>query len=173
MTEVWDMRIAIAVVGLLGALLAAPAPQAATYSPHADERFPRRVLWGDTHLHSNLSLDANMSGNRGLTPADAYRFASGEVVTANNGMQIKLRRPLDFLLVSDHAEYLGVMAGLNSKDTLLLENETARRWEAALSAGDYSPMSEFAARWRTPCHRLYEARHRSVAESQQLSVYCH
>jgi hypothetical protein len=95
-------------------------------------------------VHSNLSLDANMSGNRGLTPRDAYRFARGERVIANNGMPVKLRRPLDFLLVSDHAEYLGVMAGLNRKDPLLLENETARRWESALSAGDYSPMSEFA-----------------------------
>ncbi len=125
-------------------LLSSPLLAAQSYSPHAEETFPRQVLWGDTHVHSNLSLDANISGNSGLSPADAYRFASGELVTANNGMPVKLRRPLDFLLVSDHAEYLGVMAGLNSKDPLLLENETARRWEAALSVGDYSPMSEFA-----------------------------
>ena len=132
-------RLALAVF-----LISPVCLQAESYSIHADETFPRQVLWGDTHVHSNLSLDANMSGNRGLTPTDAYRFARGERVIANNGMPVKLRRPLDFLLVSDHAEYLGVMAGLNSKNALLLENETARRWESALSAGDYSPMSEFA-----------------------------
>jgi hypothetical protein len=114
------------------------------YTPHVDEQFPRTVLWGDTHVHSRLSLDANMSGNVSLSPADAFRFARGETVVANNGRPVKLRRPLDFLLVSDHAEYLGVMAGLKEKDALLLENETARRWEAALSAGDNSPFGEFA-----------------------------
>ena len=130
--------------GIVLVALAVEATPAETYSPRADEAFPRQVLWGDTHVHSNLSLDANMSGNRSLTPADAYRFARGERVVANNGEAVKLRRPLDFLLVSDHAEYLGVMAGLNSKDPLLLQHETAERWESALSAGDYSPMSEFA-----------------------------
>jgi hypothetical protein len=141
MTECLTFASRLAVATLL---LSPVWLHAESYSIHADETFPRQVLWGDTHVHSNLSLDANISGNQGLTPADAYRFARGERVIANNGMPVKLRRPLDFLLVSDHAEYLGVMAGLNRKDPLLLENETARRWEAALSVGDYSPMTEFA-----------------------------
>lgn len=138
-----DRPIALG-LALLGLLLFSNFGWAESYSPHVAETFPREVLWGDTHVHSNLSLDANISGNRGLTPTDAYRFASGKMITANNGMKARLRRPLDFLLVSDHAEYIGVMAGLNSKDPLLLENATARRWEAALSVGDYSPMTEFA-----------------------------
>ncbi len=128
---------------LMVSIFAAPV-QAESYSPHTTQDFPRRVLWGDTHVHSKLSLDANMSGNRGLSAADAYRFARGERVTTNDGRPLKLRRPLDFLLVSDHAEYLGVMDGLNRQDALLLENDTARRWQQSLAAGDYSPMSEFA-----------------------------
>ncbi len=133
-------------IALLGSLmaLAATAAERTRYAPYPDETFPRELLWGDTHLHSHLSLDANMRGNAQFSPADAYRFARGETVTAQNGMTVKLRRPLDFLVVSDHAEYIGVMEALARDDALLLENATARRWNDALDAGDYSPMAEFA-----------------------------
>ncbi len=133
---------------LLSALLFAGGVHGQTprhsYSPDADRNFPRQVLWGDTHLHSNLSLDANVSGNLSVGPADAYRFARGEAIDVANGMRAKLRRPLDFLVVSDHAEYVGVMDGLRRGDALLLENPTAVRWGKALAAGDLSPMGEFA-----------------------------
>ena len=106
--------------------------------------FPRSVYWGDTHLHTNLSFDANILGNTQLTPADAYRVASGETITGHNGMKAKLRRPLDFLVVSDHAEYLGVMRGIGRGDAALLRDPTAADWAARLAKGDLSPMSEFA-----------------------------
>jgi hypothetical protein len=124
---------------------AATGATAESYSVAAGQDFPRRVYWGDTHVHSNLSLDANMSGNVSLSPASAYRFARGEKVLGSSGMPVKLRRPLDFLVVSDHAEYIGVMDGLRREDAQLLEHETARRWGSALAAGDRSPMAEFAA----------------------------
>ncbi len=125
-------------------LLAGSSGAETTYSPHAGASFARDVYWGDTHLHSHLSLDANMMGNRSLSPSDAFRFARGEQITAHNGMAVKLRRPLDFLVVSDHAEYLGVMEGLGRGDELLLQNETARRWGAALAKGEPTPFQEFA-----------------------------
>ena len=103
-----------------------------------------QLFWGDTHVHSKFSLDANMSGNVTVGPDVAYRFARGETVTADNGMSVRLRRPLDFLVVSDHAEYVGVMDGLRRGDAHLLENATASRWAAALAAGDRTPMAEFA-----------------------------
>ncbi len=137
------------VVAQSAAPAAAPPPenepaQPDDYSPYAGDDFPRRVLWGDTHVHSHLSLDANISGNKSLSPTDAFRFARGEAVETPNGTTVKLRRPLDFLVVSDHAEYLGVMEGLTRGDEELLQDETARRWGDQLARGDPTPMSEFS-----------------------------
>jgi hypothetical protein len=84
-----------------------PAKPRIEYSPYINKSFPQQVFWGDTHLHTTYSADAGMVGNFNLGPADAYRFAQGEQIQANNGMQVKLVRPLDFLVVSDHAEYKG------------------------------------------------------------------
>ena len=98
------------------------------YSPYINKSFPQRVFWGDTHLHTTYSPDAGMVGNFNLGPADAYRFARGEQIQANNGMQAKLVRPLDFLVVSDHGEYQGLMPVLRGGDPELLKNEVGKRW---------------------------------------------
>ena len=79
----------------------------ASYSPYANQSFPTNLYWGDTHVHTNLSMDAYLSGNRQLGPSDAYRFARGEPVAMHNGMNAKLDRPLDFLVVADHAFVMG------------------------------------------------------------------
>ena len=98
------------------------------YSPYINRSFPQRVFWGDTHLHTTYSPDAGMVGNFNLGPADAYKFARGEQVEANNGMQAKLVRPLDFLVVADHSEYQGLMPLLRGGDPELLKNEVGKRW---------------------------------------------
>ena len=72
------------------------------YSPYAGKNFPTRVLWGDTHLHTRLSLDARAFGAT-LGPEDAYRFACGEEITSSHGEQVKLSRPPDWLDVPDHS----------------------------------------------------------------------
>ena len=73
----------------------------------------RRPLFGDMHVHTTLSFDANSQDTRN-TPADAYRFAKGEPMgiqpydeNGNAGRTIQLDRPLDFTAVTDHAEFLG------------------------------------------------------------------
>jgi len=67
-----------------------------------------QLLWGDTHLHTSNSFDAFLNGNRSVTPDDAYRFARGEPVEhAYNKTRVQLQTPLDFLVISDHAEFLG------------------------------------------------------------------
>jgi hypothetical protein len=66
-----------------------------------------RPYFGDTHLHTAYSTDAGMIGNT-LGPEDAYRFAKGELVTSSTGQPVRLQRPLDFLVVSDHSENLGL-----------------------------------------------------------------
>ena len=65
------------------------------YSPYLDIGYPQHVFWGDTHLHTSLSTDAGMIGNR-LGPAEAFRFAKGETVTSSMGIKARLKRPLDW-----------------------------------------------------------------------------
>ncbi len=67
----------------------------------------REAYFGETHVHTAYSLDAYIGGAR-LTPSDAYRFAKGEAVTVD-GKSHQRRRPLDFVAVTDHAEYIGEM----------------------------------------------------------------
>ena len=68
-----------------------------------------RPLWGDLHVHTSYSLDANVFGTL-ATPADAYRFAKGEPLTRADGTTVKLMRPLDFVAVTEHAEWLDFTA---------------------------------------------------------------
>ncbi len=77
------------------------------YSPYVDQHFPQKVFFGDTHFHSSLSVDSGLVGNT-LDLDQAFRFAQGDEVRTSTGQRAKLSRPLDFLVVSDHAEYLGI-----------------------------------------------------------------
>ena len=105
------------------------------YSPTVGKDFPRSVYWGDTHLHTNLSPDAAAGQNRKFGHDIAYRLARGESVTAHNGMQVQLNRPLDFLVVADHAEYMGLFPGLDVSDPRLLGTKVGRRWFDMLQQG--------------------------------------
>ena len=103
-----------------------------SYSPNVQIGYPDQVYFGDTHVHTNLSNDAYAMGAHTFGPDEAYRFARGEVITMNSGMQARLRRPLDFLMVADHAVNMGVMARLAARDPLLLDTEQGRTWLARL-----------------------------------------
>lgn len=83
------------------------------YSPYANRTFPTRPLFGDTHLHTGMSLDAGVWGTS-LRPLDAYRFARGEQVTSSTGQPVKLSRPLDFLVVTDHSDNIRVLSDVLS-----------------------------------------------------------
>jgi hypothetical protein len=112
--------------------------QAQNYSPYVGEDYPLNLYWGDTHLHTSFSLDANTMGNTSLPPSTAYRFAMGEEVVANNGMPAKLEAPLDFLVVSDHAEHMGIMIKLRAGDPELLEDPDGRRLYSVLNGDNGS-----------------------------------
>lgn len=78
--------------------------------PLALAQQPTQLLWGDTHLHTSYSVDAYMAGNRSADPDVAYRYAKGEpVIHPYNRSRVQILQPLDFLAVSDHAEYLGIV----------------------------------------------------------------
>ncbi len=133
--------VATALLGALGAAVfgssISHAETGQSYSPYAGEDFPRNVYFGDTHIHSAWSADAGNMGNRRIGPEEVYRFARGEEIEAHNGMTVRLRRPLDFILLSDHAEYLGVMNMLDREDPVLLTTETGRRWLDWRKAGEH------------------------------------
>jgi hypothetical protein len=96
------------------------------YSPYLDIGYPQRVFWGDTHLHTAYSTDAGMIGNR-LGPDEAYRFARGEIVDASSGVRARLQRPLDFLVIADHAENLGLAPMIAEKNPDLLKLEFGKK----------------------------------------------
>ena len=104
------------------------------YSPYAGRSYPSQVFFGDTHHHTANSGDAFMGGNR-LGPEDAYRFARGEEVVSSSGVPVKLSRPLDFLVISDHAEGLGVMYEVYNGNPAFMGDETLQRWNKAMKAG--------------------------------------
>ena len=115
-----------------------------TYSPYANRTYPDQVLFGDMHLHTNLSPDAGLLGTS-LTAEDAYRAARGETVTSNTGQPFQLVRPLDFLVVTDHAEYMGLAPMIRGSDPRLLANPHGRWLWESFNAGGARAMEAFAS----------------------------
>ncbi|MEH6547826.1 MAG: DUF3604 domain-containing protein, partial [Sneathiella sp.] len=104
------------------------------YSPYAGRSFPTNVYWGDTHVHTGMSMDAGAFGAR-LMPEDAHRFARGEEVTSSTGLRVKLSRPLDYLVVADHSDNMGFFPQLVAGDSGMLAHPTGRKWYEMIQAG--------------------------------------
>lgn len=91
---------------LLLAFTALSGPLAA--AKPVKQTVPTHLYWGDTHLHTSHSFDVFLFNTPTSTPETAYRFARGEtVVSPTTGENWKLSKPLDFLVVADHAELVG------------------------------------------------------------------
>jgi len=117
--------------------IAAPVGPKGEYSPPLRPPPEMQLYWGDTHLHTRNSADAFSVGNEAVTPEDAFRFARGETVVATTGLRAKLRRPYDFLAVSDHAEYMGIYVRLQQGGDPRLEVwEVGRQWGELLRKRD-------------------------------------
>src|SRR5262245_42234724 len=104
------------------------------FSPYAGRNFPTRVFFGDTHLHTAVSVDAGTMCRIGQEAA--YRFARGEEIPTTHELRAQLSRPLDFLVISDHAEMYGLMPQLLSGDPEVLSTDAGRRWYDALKSGN-------------------------------------
>ncbi|MFK8029378.1 MAG: DUF3604 domain-containing protein [Gammaproteobacteria bacterium] len=96
--------------------------------------YPTQVFWGDTHLHTSDSADAFAFGAR-LGAEDALRFASGEQVTSTTGLEARLKRPLDFLVIADHAVGLGIGQEIYDGNPKLVADPRVARWSKMLRAG--------------------------------------
>ena len=104
------------------------------YSPYAQRSFPSHVYWGETHLHTGLSLDAGLFGNT-LGHEEAYRFARGEEVRSSTGLPVKLGRPLDWLVITDHSDMMGVAADIQRGSPNILAIPKAKEWHEAFKEG--------------------------------------
>lgn len=104
-----------------------------------ETEFPERVYWGDTHLHTSNSVDAFGFGVR-LGSEEALRFARGEEVTATTGMKAKLAQPLDFLVIADHSDGLGVTKAIYDAPRLLIRDPLLRRWHDLMHEGPEGSM---------------------------------
>ncbi len=131
----------LALAAAVGAQEAAPSAERlhavfpkASYSPYAGRGYPTEVFFGDTHLHTDASMDAGAFGNR-LGIDEAYRFARGEEVTSSTGQRAKLSRPLDFLVVADHSDNMGFFPDLFAGRPEVLADPTGRRWYDMIQSG--------------------------------------
>ncbi len=104
------------------------------YSPYAGRNFPTRVFFGDTHLHTALSGDAFGFGNT-VNDEDALRFARGQEIMSAGGIRVKLSRPLDFLVVADHAVGYGAMLEVYNGNPMLMSDPKLKQWSGMLNEG--------------------------------------
>ena len=104
------------------------------YSPYAKRSFPSNVYWGETHVHTGLSLDAGLFGNI-LCHPDAYRFARGEEITASSGQQVKLGRPLDWLVIADHSDMMGIATDIQQGAPNIVAIPKGKEWHEGFKKG--------------------------------------
>ena len=90
-----------------------------TFPAFAAPNPDRDVFYGETHVHTSWSFDAYIFGNTVTTPADAYKYAKGEPIMHPAGYEIKITTPLDWMGVTDHSEYVGVIQAANDPNSPL------------------------------------------------------
>jgi hypothetical protein len=121
-----------AVLGCMGALAADQVK--APYSPYARD-YPTRPYFGDTHVHTSYSMDAGAFGAR-LTPRDAYVFAKGNEIVSSTGQRVKLSRPLDFLVVTDHSDGFGFFPLIFAGTPDIMADPQGRKWHEMIASGE-------------------------------------
>jgi len=110
---------------------AAPAPKAAAVAPTAPvANLPppnpdNNAYFGDVHVHTGWSFDGFTNGSK-TTPTEAYAWAQGKAITGSGGPEMQLKTPLDFYMVADHAEYMGVFNQMANPDSPLSKTELAK-----------------------------------------------
>ena len=105
-----------------------------TYSPYAQRSFPSQVFWGETHLHTGLSVDAGLFGNI-LGPEEAWRFARGEEVVSSTGLPVKLGRPLDWMVLTDHTDAMGLATDIQRGAPNIVAIPKGKEWADGFSKG--------------------------------------
>ncbi len=100
----------------------APPPAVSNQSgPNPDNN----VYFGAVHVHTSWSFDALTNGSK-TTPMDAYAWAQGKPITGSGGPDMQIKTPLDFYMVSDHAEYMGVFNQMSNPDSPISKTKIAK-----------------------------------------------
>ena len=87
----------------------------------------RAAYFGNFHVHTSYSFDGYTNGSV-TDPDDAFRWAMGEAIPGGGGGEdLKIEVPLDWYVVSDHAEYLGVFKKMEDPESPFSRLETAKR----------------------------------------------
>ncbi|MDX2315916.1 MAG: DUF3604 domain-containing protein, partial [Gammaproteobacteria bacterium] len=105
-----------------------------TYSPYAKRPFPSNIYWGETHVHTGISLDAGLFGNI-LGHEDAYRFARGEEIRSSSGLPARLGRPLDWLVITDHSDMMGIASDIQDGTPNILAIPKGKEWHEGFQKG--------------------------------------
>ncbi len=100
-----------------------------------ESKFPDKVLFGDTHLHSSWSGDAGFAGTT-VGPEETVRFAMGEEIKSSSGPMAKLGRPLDWVSLTDHSDGMGMAAGIIGGDPQLMKDPIVKKWHDDINSGD-------------------------------------
>ena len=125
---------ALAWVGLAGSLAGGLPALGEEFSPHTGPRHPVRVYWAIRTSIPACRPTRSVSAYA-LARTQALRFAAGEEVSSSAGLKARLDRPLDFVLLADHAESLGMMERVLGGDAGVMGDEQARSWNAQLNSG--------------------------------------
>lgn len=104
------------------------------YSPYANRAFPENLYFGDTHVHSALSADAGGGGTT-LMPRDMYRFARGRQVNSNTGQPVKLARPFDFYMLTEHTDGMGVITDIIRGAPNIMADPQGKKYHDAFAKG--------------------------------------
>jgi hypothetical protein len=107
------------------ALAAAPAATAPVASSLPPPNAENNAYFGAVHVHTGWSFDAFTNGSK-TTPTDAYAWAQGKAITGSGGPEMQLKTPLDFYMVADHAEYMGVFNQMTNPDNPISKTELAK-----------------------------------------------
>jgi hypothetical protein len=125
-----ERLVGIVAAFALAGLALLPAADAQGQTP------ARELFWGDTHLHTSYSPDAYLMRNQTADPDTAYRYAKGlPVVHPYHRARVQIGTPLDFLVVSDHGEFMGVIPKLLQGDPVVADTETGKRYRRMFDEG--------------------------------------
>lgn len=114
----------------------ASSDAATTQAPVTPETgYPERAYFGDTHVHTGWSFDAGLDGAV-TSPEDAFRLASGAEVASNSGQMVKLQRPLDWMVITDHSDGMGTINEVQSGNPEMIADPFLNTLYEAMKGND-------------------------------------